>query len=330
VGLAAAGGVGVMPEKKTTSELEGDRDVVAWSGVDFAQMQIDGHTVAVLGMAPGATVTPPLLSGHGVQRRGQIVLGPQTLSQLHKRVGEMVKVSSEGTTATSLRIVGTATFPAVGGQQHTSLGSGALLDYTLISKSARNLFDLPGGGQNAVFVRMKTPTTPAAMARLRTIVPVLEKAAQDEIAVVPVQRPAEVADASTLRATPSYLALALAAGAILALGLALIASVRRRRRDLALLKALGFTQRQLAAAVAWQATVAAVIGIVIGIPVGVLIGGELWTLFARNINVVPEPSVSALAMTLLALGALVFANVVALWPGRSAARTSAALILNAE
>jgi predicted lysophospholipase L1 biosynthesis ABC-type transport system permease subunit len=43
---------------------------------------------------------------------------------------------------------------------------------------------------------------------------------------------------------------ALAAGAIVALGLALAASVRRRRRDLALLKALGFTGGQLVETVA--------------------------------------------------------------------------------
>ena len=51
-------------------------------------------------------------------------------------------------------------------------------------------------------------------------------------------------------------------GAVVALGFTLYASVRRRRRDLALLKALGFAPRQLAAAVAWQATIAAVIGVV--------------------------------------------------------------------
>jgi len=40
--------------------------------------------------------------------------------------------------------------------------------------------------------------------------------------------------------TPAILASALAAGAIVALGLTLATSVRRRRRDLALLKTLGF------------------------------------------------------------------------------------------
>jgi putative ABC transport system permease protein len=145
-----------------------------------------------------------------------------------------------------------------------------------------------------------------------------------------VQRPAEVANAGTLRATPSYLAFALAAAAVAALGLTLIASVRRRRRDLALLKALGFTQRQLAAVVAWQATVAAVIGLIIGVPVGALIGRELWTLFARSINVVPEPTVPVFSVILVCVGALLFANLVALLPGRSAARTSAALVLRAE
>jgi ABC-type lipoprotein release transport system permease subunit len=40
--------------------------------------------------------------------------------------------------------------------------------------------------------------------------------------------------------------------------------------------------------------------------------------------------VPALAIVLLAIGALIFANVVALLPGRSAARTSAALVLRSD
>jgi ABC-type lipoprotein release transport system permease subunit len=330
VAMAAAGGVGVMPEPQTKQDLNGDPQVAAWSGIDFAQLEIGGKTESVLGVTPGAKVMPPLLSGHNVDGRDQIVLGALTLSQLHKRVGQQVRVSSNTGTSTMVTIVGTATLPAVGGSQHTDPGTGAVVDFHLIPKSARNIFQLPGGGPNAVFVRLKSPITPRALAHLNKIALSLQRAAQDEVVVIPVQRPAVVADAGTLRSTPSYLAFALALGAIVALGLTLVASVRRRRRDLALLKALGFTQRQLAAAVAWQATVAAVIGLLVGIPVGVYVGRELWTLFARSINVVPQPTVPVLSVVVLSVGALVFANVVALLPGRSAARTSAALVLGAE
>jgi hypothetical protein len=330
VGLAAAGGVGVLPLKQMKQELNADPDVAAWSGVDFAQLQIDGKAESVLGEAPGAKVTPPLLSGHDLDGPGQVVLGAETLAQLHKRVGETVKVSDDTGKSTTLLVVGTATFPAVGGSQHTEMGTGALLDFRLIPKSARNIFDLPGGGPNVVLVRLNTPTEAGAMARLHKITKVLERAAQDEVGIIGAQRPAEVVNAGTLRATPSYLAFALAASAVGALGLTLIASVRRRRRDLALLKALGFTQRQLAAAVAWQATVAAVIGLAVGVPVGALIGRELWTSFARSLYVVPEPTVPILPVVLVVVGALLFANLVALLPGRSAARTSPALVLRSE
>jgi putative ABC transport system permease protein len=134
----------------------------------------------------------------------------------------------------------------------------------------------------------------------------------------------------TVGSIPVILAVGLAAGAIVALGLTLAASVRRRRRDLALLKTLGFTQRQLAAAVAWQATVIGVIGITLGIPLGIVLGRQLWILFARNINAVPDPAVPVLSVILVAIGALVFANLDAALPGLDAAHTPAALALRAE
>ena len=87
------------------------------------------------------------------------------------------------------------------------------------------------------------------------------------------------------------LAAILAAGAIGALGLTLVASVRRRRREFALLKALGFTQRQLAATVAWQSSVSAAVGVIFGLPLGIALGRWLWTLFARGISAVPDPTV---------------------------------------
>jgi transposase len=64
------------------------------------------------------------------------------------------------------------------------------------------------------------------------------------------------------------------------LGLTLIASVRRRRRELAPLKTVGFTQRQLAATVAWQSSVSAIAGVIVALPLGIGIRRWLWTLFA--------------------------------------------------
>ena len=91
--------------------------------------------------------------------------------------------------------------------------------------------------------------------------------------------------------TPAILGAGLALGAVSALALTLVASVRRRRREFALLKTLGFVRRQLAAAVAWQSSIAVAIGVLIGVPVGVLLGRILWDLFAHEIDALPMPDV---------------------------------------
>jgi predicted lysophospholipase L1 biosynthesis ABC-type transport system permease subunit len=137
----------------------------------------------------------------------------------------------------------------------------------------------------------------------------------------------QIVNYRSIGSTPLLLALGLAAGAIGALGLTLASSVRQRRRDLAMLKTLGFTRRQIAAAIAWQSTVDAVVGILIGVPLGVVAGRQLWTLFARTINAVPDPTVPVLSVALVAAGALLFTNVVAALPGRFAARIPIGLIL---
>jgi ABC-type lipoprotein release transport system permease subunit len=151
----------------------------------------------------------------------------------------------------------------------------------------------------------------------------------DTVSVLQVQRPAEIVNYRSTGAMPVVLAAGLAAGAVAALGLTLHSSVRRRRRDLALLKTLGFTKRQLAAVVAWQSSVAGIVGVCVGLPFGIAAGRWLWILFARDINVVPRPTVP-LSLVFVGIGALVLANFVAAIPGRIAARTPASLVLRSE
>jgi ABC-type proline/glycine betaine transport system permease subunit len=82
--------------------------------------------------------------------------------------------------------------------------------------------------------------------------------------------------------------------------------------------------------VAWQSSIAVVIGLVVGVPLGIVAGRFLWDLFATNIYVVPNPTVPALAIVAIAVGALVLGNLVAAIPGRIAARTPAARLLRTE
>ena len=332
--------------------LSHDPLVAGWAGLDYTDAQIDGRAVPIILGSPGAKVAPPILSGHGLDGNHQIVLGAATLSLLHKHVGDTVSLSYETAKdapeyipPTRLVIVGTATFPAVGYDsfvaEHTSMGTGALVSTGIQPPALQRAAHGPDpnlNGPGLVVVRLRPGiSATAGRADMQRIARAANKVfaadphgAGNDVSVLGTLRPAQIVNYRTVGSTPVILAVGLAAGAIVALGLTLAASVRRRRRDLALLKTLGFTQRQLAAAVAWQATVIAAIGIILGVPLGVVLGRQLWILFARNINAVPDPAVPVLSVLLVAIGALVFANLDAALPGLDAAHTPAALALRAE
>ncbi len=335
VELSGGGGVGDIPEQQATTLLNADRDVLAWSGAYFANLQFDGHTVPVLGETPRAAVSPPVLTGHGLEASGQVVLGAATLDALHKHVGDTVAAGYGHGPTTPLVIVGTATLPTTGISgvdiTHLSMGTGAWLDYQLIPPSVRNSFGNAPTGPNAMFVRFRRGVDPnAAVASLNRIAGPLNLPTNYGVTVVSVQRPAEIMNYRTMGSTPFALGAGLACGALFALGLTLVASVYRRRRDLALLKVLGFSRRQLSATLAWQATVAVGIGTAVGVPLGIVSGRVLWDLFARGINAVPAPTVPVLPEVLIAAGAIILSNVVAAVPGRIAARTPTALVLRGE
>jgi hypothetical protein len=332
--------------------LDKDPDVEAWSGVGFANVLIDDLTVPTLLAGTHAYVSPPMLSGHPLEEKNQIVLGAATLAQLHLHVGDYV-TASYGTPKdapvyvppTRLHIVGTATFPAIGTPQalHTSMGTGAIISGGLEPPAFQKFLANPDptlDGPAMALVRLRPGVSRAdALANLQKIAEVGNKAflavpdggaAGASVSVLSVQYPAEIENYRTIGDTPLILAGGLGVAAIVALGLTLVASVRRRRRDLALLKSLGFTELQLRATVAWQATVVAVSGVVVGIPVGIALGRWLWVLFAQQIYAVPLATVPVLPVVLVGLGTLVLANAAAGLPGRYAARTPTALVLRAE
>jgi ABC-type antimicrobial peptide transport system permease subunit len=114
------------------------------------------------------------------------------------------------------------------------------------------------------------------------------------------------------------------------MGNALTIFVRRRRHDLAILKALGFGRRQIASTVAWQATSFILVALVLGLTLGVAAGRWAWDLVAAQLESVAPPVVPILAIALIVPAALVIGNVLAAIPARTAAKTKAAISLRQE
>lgn len=159
----------------------------------------------------------------------------------------------------------------------------------------------------------------------------LERRFGEEIVrIVPEQVPVDLVNFGRVRSMPVVLAGLLGALAAGILGHVLLTSVRRKSRDLAILKTLGFVRRQVRGTVGWQATVLAGIALALGLPIGVAAGRWLWTAFANQREIVPEPR-AGLAAVLLAVPATIgLANLIAAVPGHAAARIRPAVMLRAE
>jgi putative ABC transport system permease protein len=121
--------------------------------------------------------------------------------------------------------------------------------------------------------------------------------------------------------------------ALLATGIVvhLIATAgRMRRREFAVLRALGFTPRQVRASTAWQATTLGSVSMVGGGVIGIIAGRALWRVYTDRLAVVAEPAQPWLAAGLLLIAVLLLANLVAWVAGRPAARFRPAEPLRTE
>jgi hypothetical protein len=329
--LVSSSGYGNLPDTATDEVLSRDPAVDTWSGVYFGEATLDGVNVAALGGEAGASVHPPILSGHPLQSSREVVLGEATLRQLHKHTGDQVTLTG-GTEPVRLKIVGTATFPTlgVGHGSHTSMGSGALLPAEHLVGVDRNDSLTTDPGPNAVLIRFR-PGVDRAQARRRLAAAAPTLAVEgNSVDLTGVRRPAEIVNYEDMGSAPALLAGGLLAAALLSLILALFASVRRQRRELAFLKALGLTRRQVVATITWEAVVTVGLGSIVGVPLGVVAGRGLWTMFARQLHAVVRPEVPLAPIAVVGVGAIVVAVLVAAVPGRSAARIPTSALLRAE
>ena len=148
--------------------------------------------------------------------------------------------------------------------------------------------------------------------------------------VISDQRPDDIRNYSRVRDTPLILGGVLALLAVGTLAHVLVTAVRRRRRDLALLKTLGLVRRQVLSVVEWQALSLAAAALVIGVPLGLLAGRWAWVLFASSAGLAPAASIPVPLVLLTIPVTAALAAGLAAGPGRAAARVRAGVVLRAE
>ena len=190
-----------------------------------------------------------------------------------------------------MRIVGVAVFPSFsrGSFAATDLGSGAAVQAAVLSEPS------PQTGcagrttcYNFYLLRYRPKADARADgARLQAAV-TAAGCPPGSCTVTADQRPSDIRNYTGVRDTPLVLGAVLALLAVATLIHVLLTSVRRRRRDLAVLKSLGLLPSQVLGTVLWQASALAAASLLVGLPLGVLAGRWAWVLFADSAGVAPE------------------------------------------
>jgi ABC-type lipoprotein release transport system permease subunit len=277
---------------------------------------IDGHAVGLAGFARDkGSLTPLMLQGAPPSEADEIALGRATLRALHKHVGDRVDLVAGGQHR-SMRITGVMLELSAGSAFDGKLDQGATVTLAGLKRLEPDVF------VTECLVRFAPGVDKgAAVARLQREFP------REVLQHVSAQ---DVANLQRVDALPGLLAALLAALALATLAHVLITSVRRRRRDYAVLKAVGFVRAQLARAVVWQTWTLAAIGVVLGVPIGIIAGRWLWRFVADQIGSVQPPVVPANLLTIAVVGTAIVATLVAALPAWMAARTRSAAALHAE
>jgi ABC-type antimicrobial peptide transport system permease subunit len=266
------------------------------------------------------TLTPTIVDGHEPRAADEIALGRDTLDAAGASIGDTVVVSSRTQKQGQYRVTGVVVFPGL--TSPTPVATGASF-----TRAGGDRLDLGVPNDSSDFgnyfaaIRWRPGTdTDAAIERLGLT-------ENQHRGPVP---PPEVVGLRDVERFPLV-----AAGALVVLGSiatthALVVTVRRRRLELGVLSALGFSPRQRRAVISVQATTVALGALVIGVPLGVIAGRLVWSAIAASIGIATD---ARLPLALIAAGAaalVVVLNLIAAWPAHSARRLDVADALRSE
>jgi hypothetical protein len=316
------GGLGGPPSPLVGALKRNPAVTAVTEGYALPAIQVDQVTV---GAIAGNPVKGPLLlsvvSGRVPQTPGEIALGAATMHAVGATLGSLVRVTiplPTGHSRTALfRVVGQVAFPVLG--QVVGLGTGSVFTVAGYLKAA-----CPPGAGHARCVLAATNNGGGLL------VGVAPGRAGDAVVAHYLRIlgfdasrgavPASLINFGQAVDFPVIFGVMLAVFGVATLLHLLVVSVARRRRDVGLLKVVGFVNRQVAASVGWQATTLGLVGLAVGIPVGIAVGDVVWRSFASALGVVPVAVVPAWTVVAVSAGVLAVANLVAVGPALAATR----------
>lgn len=270
------------------------------------------------------SLEPTVIEGRLPAGPDEILLGSKTMRQLHSSLGQTIRLGVTGMTGpVPMRVVGRGTLPPVDDLEQ--LGRGAVLSPSAVARLATMApagFPVPPALD--VFVRFNPgPDSRQAISNLAA------RLGGDFTVRAPGQ-PSGVADFGRVRNLPQILAGVLGVVALFAILHLLLSAIRRRRRDLAVLKSLGMPPSKLSATIFWQATTIGLVSTAIGLPLGIVAGRWAWNVVASQLGVAPQPEIPGLVLGALCAGVLIVVNLVAAGPAVVARRVAPASVFRTE
>ncbi len=311
--------------QRTVPAVARDPQVATWAATGLgAPLLIHGIEADAEEVSPGhgQSLQPVLITGRLPRDPREIALGPLTLAAVHARLGGTVRVSLTGSRPATVRVVGVAVFPPY--STALGLGHGAAITPAGLRRLLPRGFHAPPPG--TLLVRFR----PGASQQARIAALTVRLDRLGPYAVLGPASPADLVNFGDVQELPLLVGVCLAALAMLTLVHLLSTSVRRRGRDLAILRTIGFTRGQVRATVAWQAAILTVVALLIGIPAGVACGRLAWLIFTRQLGIVPVIDVPLPALAVLVAAAVALAVAAAVPVGETAARSRPARVLRSE
>ena len=313
------------PAAGLLTSLEHDNAVTAITRGLATEISVNKVTVgAIAGTAIRGRLLLSTVAGHLPNGDGQIGLGATTMRQVGAHLGSVVRVTvslPSGLRRTvPFRVVSQVSFPVLGGV--VSLGSGAVFTIAgyqsalcaavvgQVACRSALLAETNGAGLLVSFV-----SGPSGQAAINHYLDTYQSV------VALALTPTSLVNFGEAVNFPLIFGAMLALFGAATLAHLLVVTVSRRRRELGLLKVLGFVNHQVASAVGWQATTLAMMGIVVGVPLGVVAGRAIWDAFAENLGAVPVGVVPIWLVCAVMAGVVVAANLIALAPAIAATRS---------